>query len=58
MGLAMSLNLGLNVFKPQINIGPMSFKPGFGEGVGGVGGVWCLAGPISEGPGNKLKQSF
>ena len=54
----MSLNLGLNVFKPQINIGPMSFKPGVREGVGGIGGGWCLAGSISEGPGNKLKQSF
>ena len=54
----MSLNLGLNVFKPQINIGPMSFKLGLGgEGVGGWKGSgfgWS----INEDPGNKLKTMF
>ena len=54
----MSLNLGLNVFKPQINIGPMSFKLGLGEERSVVERGWCLGGAISEGPGNKLKQSF
>ena len=54
----MSLNLGLNVFKPQINIGLMSFKPGgLGEGEV-VERVWGMTESISEGPGNKLKQSF
>ena len=54
----MSLNLGLNVFKPQINIGPISFKPGgLGEGRWSKG-LGVLAESISEGPGNKLKQSF
>ena len=54
----MSLNLGLNVFKPQINIGPMSFKLGLGEERLVVERGLCLAGSVNEDPGNKLKQSF
>ena len=54
----MYLNLGLNVFKPQINIGSMSFKPGLCVGGGGARGWGGLTGLISKGPGNKLKHSF
>ena len=54
----MSLNLGLNVFKPQVNIGPMSFIPGSEWWGGGFGGGVLGTGSISGGPGNKLKHSF
>ena len=54
----MSLNLGLNVSKPQLNIGSMSFKPGLDVVEAGLRETEGLTGPISEGPGNKLKHSF
>ena len=54
----MLLNLAVNVVKPELDIGSMSFKPGL------VGRPWLilsgcvLTGPIHEVPGNKLKHSF